>query len=54
MDSKENVSVVTLLQNTQEYQDVQNDFIQSTGHAIVRVVYRVSNSSYKNYYLFLK
>lgn len=37
MDSKENVSVVTLLQNSQEYQDVQNDFVQSTGHTIVKI-----------------
>lgn len=37
MDSKENVSVVTLLQNSQEYQDVQNDFVQSTGQTIVKI-----------------
>lgn len=39
MDSKENISVVTLLQNSQEFTDVQNDFIQSTGksYTVVKV-----------------
>lgn len=38
MDPNENLSVVTLQQHTQEYQDVQKDFVQSTGHTIVKVV----------------
>lgn len=39
---KENVAVVTLLQNSQEYQDVLNDFVQSAGQRnIVKVYFTV-------------
>lgn len=40
MDSKENIAVVTLLTSSQEFTDVQNDFIQSTGssYTVVKVI----------------
>lgn len=59
MDQKENVAVVTLLQNSPEYQDVQKDFIQSTGvsYTIVKVLYFKSflyHSELFSFIIFLK
>lgn len=55
MDQKENVAVVTLLQNSPEYQDVQGDFIQSTGlsHKIVKVLYFKSNLYHSEVFSFI-
>lgn len=37
---KENLAIVTLLENSQEYQDVLHDFVQSAGfHTIVKVYF---------------
>lgn len=37
---KEHVAIVTLLENSQEYQDVLHDFVQSSGrHTIVKVYF---------------
>lgn len=40
MDPKDNISVVTLLQNSQEYTAVQDDFLKSTGSSfkVVKVL----------------
>lgn len=56
MAQNENVAVVTLLPNSLEFQDVQTDFIQSTGttYTIVKVLYFDRNMYHSELFSFIK
>lgn len=56
MAQNENVAVVTLLPNSPEFQNVQKDFIQSTGktYTIVKVLYFERNTYHCELFLFLQ